>query len=672
MPDAWPIFFNKRKPRFLQEQAMPLLVKGKSILLSGPTASGKTEAAVTPLLQRHISFKRKQVSVVYIAPTKALVNDIFHRLDSYLCARMPDSVRRYTGDHHDFKDPEGLFLLIATPEALDSLQLMRPESLAGVRAVVVDEIHMLHGNARGQQLRHVINRIEKNAVKPQNPKDVFQKIGMTATLQDMENVSKLWLGEKAIIVKAGDSRDINITYLQVSVPKNSEKSTQAAHVIADWFEETGTAKGLIFGNTRNNTQILAANLYEKLKHSRWPVHWHTGIITASERERVEDAMKNDRFGICVATATLEVGIDIGDLDIIILAEPPYSINAFLQRIGRGSRKSDICKVIALYAIEQELTLFHALHHCASTGILDEIHEYDRAAVRFQQIVSFAWHGANQDKPLTKNNLSTQTCDTGHGSVVEDMLETASLENIQGALLLSRELTDQGERRQIHTTITGARTLNMVDSSSGETIISASGQGIAQGALFVGGKIKNVTSNVDGTISLESTRGKRLPLTSLPATRGKRGLGRRIIWALAEVAGQEPFSWKYEGNRIITWGGADYNRLLTIILKIEGITSNAQPDEYGISGIPDGADITPSQIFEWAQLIQQSGNLPTKEISQFCERSRYFSYLSSEMQEIEAQRSVPFQGFIKWLQECLTLSEENKNPHPKKIKKSRQL
>jgi len=657
MPDTWSIFFKKRKPRPLQKQSMPLLIHGESVLLSGPTASGKTEAAITPLLQRHISFKRKQVSVVYIAPTKALVNDIYHRLDSYLCARMPNSIRRYTGDHHDFNDPEGLFLLITTPEALDSLQLTRWESLAGIRAIVVDEIHMLHGNARGQQLRHVISRIEKNAAKPKQPKDIFQKIGMTATIQDMENVSNIWLGENAKIIKAGNPRDIDITYLPVSIPDGSEKSAEAANIIASWLEETGTPKGLIFGNTRNNTQVLAANLYEKLKDSRWPVHWHTGIITASERERVEEAMKNDRFGVCVATATLEVGIDIGDLDIIILADPPYSINAFLQRIGRGNRKTDICKVIALYATEQELMLFHALHHCASKGTLDEIHEYDRAAVRFQQIVSFAWHGANHDRPLTKKNLPARTCDSGHGPVVEDMLETGSLENIQGALVLSRELTDQGERRQIHTTITGARTFNMVDSSSGETIISASGQGVTQGALFVGGKIKNVTSNVDGTISLESTRGKRLPLSSLPATRGKRGLGRRIIWALAEMAGQDPFSWEYEGSRIITWGGADYNRLLAIILEMEGITSNAKPDEYGISGIPDGAEILPSQILEWANLIQQSENLPTREISHFCDRSRYFSNLSSEMQAEEAFRSVPFDGFFNWLQECNTLPED---------------
>jgi ATP-dependent Lhr-like helicase len=403
---------------------------------------------------------------------------------------------------------------------------------------------------------------------------------------------------------------------------------------------------------------MAATLHDILQDSRWPVHWHTGIITASERERVEDAMKNDRFGICVATATLEVGIDIGDLDIIILLDPPYSINGFLQRIGRGNRQTDICKVIALYATEQELNLFRALHHCAAIGTLDEIHEYDRAAVRFQQIVSFAWLGAEQDRPLTRKNLAARTCDPNHGPVVEDMLETGALEEIQGALLLSRELTDQAERRQIHTTISGAATLNMVDSSSGETIISASGQGITEGSLFVGGKIKNVTANVDGSVFLEATRGRRYSLSSLPATRGKRGMGRRIIWALAEVAGEDPRVWQQEGSRLITWAGADYNRLLTIFLQMEGITSHAQPDEYGIDGIPDGADISPAQILEWAESIKDTGNLPGKDISQFCERSRYFSQLSSEMQETEAQRSVPFSGFIQWLQECMAMIEED--------------
>lgn len=652
MPDAWPIFFSGRKPHPIQTQAMPHLIRGVSTLLSGPTASGKTEAAVAPLFQRHISFKRKDLSILYIAPTKALVNDLYYRLDTYLSARLPGVIRRYTGDHHEFTDPENVFLVLATPEALDSLQLMRPESLASVRAVVVDEIHLLHGNARGQQLRHVLKRVEKNGNKPKNPKDVFQKIGMTATLREMKEVGKLWLGNKAKSFKAGDAREIDIAYLQVHLSESSEKWKKSAQTLADWLETSGTPKALIFGNTRNGTQNFAANLHGILKGSRWPVHWHTGVLTATERERVEYAMKNDRFGLCVATGTLEVGIDIGDIDAIVLIDPPFSVNAFLQRIGRGNRKTGVCRVVALYSNEQELALYKALHHCAVTGALDDIHDYDRAAVRFQQILSFAWRGVSRDKkPLTLKNLAERTCDIEHVSVVEDMLSTGALQNIRGALIPSHDLMDRGEKRQIHTTITGAATLNMVDSATGETLISTSGQGVTEGGLFIGGKLKKVTGNVDGSVSLESTKGKKLPLSTLPATRGKRGLGRRIVWALGEIAGHDPRFWEIAGDRLTTWGGADYNRLLAAILEHAENMNQVQCDEYGINGISEADEITPSKVFEWAEPILESKTLPAKIAAQFCERSRYFSSLSTEMQAEEAQKSIPVAGFMDWLREC---------------------
>ncbi|MBU0662947.1 MAG: DEAD/DEAH box helicase [Proteobacteria bacterium] len=651
MPQAWPIFFNKRKPRHIQEQAMPLLVRGESVLLSGPTASGKTEAAVAPLYQRHVSFKRQQASVVYVAPTKALVNDLFHRLDTYFCTRAPGAIRRYTGDRHEFTEPEDVFLILATPEALDSLQLVRPESLAGVRAIVVDEIHLLHGNARGQQLRHVISRIERNSSKPKNPKDVFQKIGMTATLQNMLEVGRLWLGDNVLTVQAGEARDIDISYLPVGIAAGSEKPLESAAVIADWLKKSKTAKVLVFGNTRNNTQTIAAKLHELLQGERWPVHWHTGVLAASERERVEGAMKKDPFGVCVATSTLEVGIDIGDIEAIVLADPPYSINGFLQRIGRGNRKTDTCRVIALYSTPQELALFHALHDSACNGILDDVHDYDRPSVRFQQILSYAWRGVSRDnKPLTMQNLEERTGVHGHEPVVNDMLKTGALENHRGALIPSIDLMDQGEKRKIHTTISGSATMTMVDSSSGETLIATSGQNVTSGALFVGGKMKQVTSHVDGTVSLEKGRAGQ-QLSALPATRGRRGLSRRIIWALAETSGYDPHHWSYEGNRLTTWGGSDYNQLFAIVLKRFGVARDVVADEYCISGVPSGTDISPQQLRSWTETLMRSQDIPVKDAQKFCDRSRYFSHLSNDMQAEEAFRSIPFQGFLSWLQEC---------------------
>jgi len=651
LPQAWPLFFNKRKQRPIQEQSIPLIVRGESVLLSGPTASGKTEAAVAPLYQRHVSFNRQRASVVYVAPTKALVNDLFHRLETYFCSRSPGFIRRYTGDRHEFSDPEDVFMILATPEALDSLQLVKPESLAGIRAVVVDEIHLLHGNARGQQLRHVISRIEKGADMPKNPKDVFQKIGMTATLQDMEKVGRLWLGETALTVRAGEAREIDITYLQPDNSDNSARQFESATVIADWLRNSGASKILVFGNTRNGTQALAAALHELLEGESWPVHWHTGVLAAGERERIEDAMKNDRYGVCVATSTLEVGIDIGDIEVIVLADPPFSINAFLQRIGRGNRQTDICRVVAVYSTHRELALFNALHHAACNGILDDVHDYDRPSVRFQQILSFAWRGVNRDKtPLTLQNLEARTGVHGHEPVVNDMLKTGTLENCRGALVPSTDLMDQGEKRKIHTTISGSPSMTMIDGVSGETLIATSGQNLTSGALYVGGEMKQVVSHVDGSVSLEKTRSGR-PLSTLPATRGRRGLSRRIIWALAETGGYDPAFWVIEGNRLTTWGGSDYNKLLAIVLERTGQSHNLSPDEYGITGISREVDISPHLVHSWTNDLMYSQDIPVKDAIKFCDKSRFFNYLSSEMQAEEAFRSIPFPGFLSWLREC---------------------
>ncbi len=652
MPDSWPVFFRGRKPNPVQEKAMPLLIRGESALLSGPTASGKTEAAVAPLFQRHVSFHRKEISVVYVAPTKALVNDLYHRLDSYLCARAPGAVRRYTGDRHEFSDPENVVFLLATPEALDSLQLVKPESLAGVRAVVIDEIHLLHGAPRGQQLRHVIDRIQKSARKPQNPKDVFQKIGMTATVKDMDDIRAVWLGENATTVRAGELREMEMTYLPVPVSDFSNKNRVAADTLAHWLRKSGNSKVLVFCNTRNGSQVLAAKLHEKLDGSRWPIHWHTGVLTAAERERVEDAMKNERFGVCVATSTLEVGIDIGDIDAVVLADPPFSVNAFLQRIGRGNRKTDVCKVAALCATKQELALFQALQHCATNGNLDDIHDYDRPSVRFQQIAGFAWKSARLDKnPLTKARFSNNHIDKDHLPVLEDMISTGAMEYIRGALVLSDPLMDQGDRRQFHTTIAGTPTANVIDGSTGDTVVSAGGGGITEGAIFVGGKMRQIVSRVDGSLTLEPVKGKKTPLATLPATRGKRGLSRVIVWALGEIAGHDPRIWTRNGNRLTTWGGADYNRLLAAILAQNRIAGQAKADEYGLENVPAHQVVTPEKVLEWTLPIMDTRSLPSDVASGFCDRSRYFRLLGHDMQEEEIQRSVPFAGFVSWLEEC---------------------
>lgn len=654
MPDAWPVFFRQRRLRPLQEKVIPPLLRGESVLLSGPTASGKTEAVVAPLFQRHLSFRRKSLAVVYVAPTKALVNDLYYRLDTYLGIRSTGSVRRYTGDHHELTTPDGLFLLLVTPEALDSIQLTSPEKLAWIRAVVVDEIHLLHGTPRGQQLRHVINRIEKNCEPPVHAKDYFQRIGMTATIEDMDDACQCWLGKGASTIGIRSQRDIDLTLLDLQSPAKEQRAHVSAIAIRQWLDLSKPRKTLVFGNSRNGTHALAAALHRELSGTRWPVHWHTGILSRVERERIEEAMKGERFGICVATSTLEVGIDIGDIDAVILYDPPHSVGAFLQRIGRGNRMTERCQVVALFQDEQEKLLLRALYECGRNGILDDVHEFDRPSVRFQQVLSFAWKGlAGNMKPLFRKNLASETCDEGNEEIVNDMLETGALLDIGGALVPSDQFVDLGEKRMIHSVIVGGGSFQIADGATGETLISSSHMPSGPGAIFVGGGLKKVVANSAGAMSLEKSEINRNMLLQLPAVGGKRWLSRKVVWAIAELSGEDPRRWKYSKQAIVTWGG-EYNRLLALLIKLYAGIGNKKlnVDEYAIKSLFLLPAISHRQVLAWAADLERKQSVPTRDLLPFCEKSKFFHNLSPALQRKEAFFSIPFQGFRKWLSDCL--------------------
>jgi len=366
---------------------------------------------------------------------KALANDIFERLDSYLGAR------------HDFGDREGLFCLIVTPEALDSLQLVRPEALAGVRAVVVDEIHLLHGAPRGQQLRFVLDRVRGASDPSIHPRDAFQVVGMTATIDRLEEVRDLWLGPDGVLVRHGAPREISLELLNIEAgaQPGDDKAGKSARALAQWLRTSETPKVLVFDNTRNGAHALAAALDRELRanfgnEKMPPLHLHLGVLSAIERDRVESAMKTDRGGVCVATSTLEIGIDIGDIDAVVLATPPGNVGSYLQRIGRGNRRSGLCRVIALYSGPEGAAMHHALLDCARRGELDDVHEYDRPSVRFQQLLSQAWLATRNEDGLDPADLPRRTGGHHHREVLSDMIATGALIQSRGVVFPNDELS----------------------------------------------------------------------------------------------------------------------------------------------------------------------------------------------------------------------------------------
>ena len=534
MPDAWRVFFRERQLRPVQQEAAPPLLRGESVLLSGPTASGKTEAVLAPLYQRHVSFQRTRVGVVYVAPTKALVNDMFERLTGYFAGGTPEIVRRYTGDHHEFCDPAGRFLLLATPEALDSLQLMQPSLLSGVRVVVCDELHLLHGTARGQQLRAVVARLRAYSAPPRDPRDAFQIVGMSATVRDAEAVARDWCGAAAMVIRVEGSRAIEMSALEA--PKK-----KAAQVIADRLRAgegtLGLQKALVFADSRNRAHLLAVALARELKADGWPVLLHIGILSRSERERVETTMKSERRALCVATSTLEVGIDIGDIDVVVLADPPKSVSSMLQRLGRGNRRSERCVVWACAADEWEFRVINAVYDCAVRGELDDVHDYTRPSVQFQQAIGAAWVGLRRDSPLTPTNLKERTGGAVSSAVVDDMVKSGVLREMRGALLPSDEWCDYGDARKLHSVLVGGGGVPLVDVHSGETIAEVSRGADAQGTLYAGGGLRVVHGADDRGVYVGIEQGASTSrLVRLPSARGRfRGLSRQVVWSMARSA-----------------------------------------------------------------------------------------------------------------------------------------
>ncbi len=663
LPIAWPIFFKNRRPWEAQAMVMPHIVHGESVLLATPTATGKTEAAIAPLFQRHISFRRSSVSTIYIAPTKALVNDLYTRLFEYLGIRFPNSIQRYTGDRHDFRSAKDAFCLLVTPEALDSLQLTQPDVLSTIRAIVIDEIHLLHGSARGQQLRYVIDRIRKaSETSKYHQKDYFQIVGMTATIDQIEDVRITWLGEDSISLSNGTPRKIEIKMIDLISGEDKDYQYSRAVALRQWCERNEVSKALIFANSRNSAHSFAAALAKEMSGTRWPVHLHIGILSGAERERIEHAMRNEQFGICVATSTLEIGIDIGDVEVIVLLDPPNSVSSFLQRIGRGNRRSDKCRVIVFRENMENESQFAALLDCAQRGALDDIHEFDRPSVRFQQVLSLTWWAVRNGQALTRSAIKRWSGYHSHSDVIDDMLETGVLKNVRGALIPSDEWMDIGDKRRIHSVIVGGCGLPVVDMFSGEIVAAWGQNNNMSGSVYFAGNLKRLQSSVDGQKYLEGERGESGKLAKLPTSRNRNGVSRTIIWGMARQRGFDPESWLFYNDILITWGGILYNKLLLTILEYNNIVKKCTADALSVKGIDKPENIILSKIHELALVSLTNRNLPRKMTRGFLVKTAFFSSLSPKIQSIEEQNSVPFPGFLKWIDECKGIKLVSESPN----------
>ncbi|MDG7008337.1 MAG: DEAD/DEAH box helicase [Nitrososphaerota archaeon] len=331
-----------RDPTPPQVQAWPLVGRGEDVLVVAPTGSGKTEAALLPLLSRLVTEGRGEgISILYITPMRALNRDMLKRLQVW-CFRLGLTVDIRHGDtpqsqraRQSAHPPD---VLVTTPETLQAIlpgRRMR-ENLAPLKAVVVDELHNLVESKRGVQLTIGLQRLRKVAPN-------FQLVALSATVGTPDVAAKFLFGDgKRTIVKVEAPKEF--TYeIEYPVPDSSSQSAaKETYSAPDLAARLARISGLVDSHDSTlifvNSRTVAEMLGDKLARLRKDIGVHHGSLPREERERVEEDFKSGRVKALVCTSTLELGIDVGSVDLVVQYMSPRQVTSLVQRVGRSGHR----------------------------------------------------------------------------------------------------------------------------------------------------------------------------------------------------------------------------------------------------------------------------------------------------------------------------------------------
>jgi ATP-dependent Lhr-like helicase len=366
LPRTWSVLFARHGGfTAVQRQAIPTLLAGRDTLVIAPTASGKTEAVVAPLLERHVlgvDGPPAQLRLLYVCPTRALVRDLYERLVGPL-GLLGVQLAMKTGDTGPVSTSRPPAVLLSTPESVDALLTRSPRLLADLRALVLDEIHLLDGTVRGDQLRCLLARIarihaHRQTEHPGLRAAGLQRVALSATVGDPSGVAGRYLHDAAIIEVKGDR-----------VLRASQRRMKDLSDLAAALAERAARKSLLFCNTRHEVEQVATYLRQHLPYEA-PVFTHYSNLDTGVRRQVEADFAAASVALCVASSTLELGIDIGSIDDIVLVGAPLTVSSFRQRVGRGGRRGGVQRVLCLARTPTEALRFAALVDPAPVSLPD--------------------------------------------------------------------------------------------------------------------------------------------------------------------------------------------------------------------------------------------------------------------------------------------------------------
>lgn len=354
--------YHQRWPslRAIQEAAIPpILEKASDILITAPTAGGKTEAAFLPIVS---DIERRPPAAGYAAlclvPLKALINDQAHRLEP-LCEFAGTAVTPWHGDiaqsrkRSSWERSQGLLMI--TPESLESLLINRTaetcQRLANINYVVIDEFHAFIGRDRGVQLISQLARIESLIER------TLPRVALSATIGDPEMALDALRPDRSFprrhLNSEGDGGQLQLVVKGFPEPVHDNDPTVAEQQAEELFQRLRGGRHLVFANSRQSVEVISSRLQQLCDESHVPHEFfpHHGSLSKDIRHEAEARLKDGRWpASVVATSTLELGIDVGDVESVAQLGAPANVSSLRQRLGRSGRRGSPAVLRSLVAI----------------------------------------------------------------------------------------------------------------------------------------------------------------------------------------------------------------------------------------------------------------------------------------------------------------------------------
>ncbi len=365
------------QPTLPQKLAIPPILERKNVLVIAQTGTGKTESCMIPLFHFWMKENTKPVSILYITPLRSLNRDLLDRMIWWANEiGMDISVRHGDTSQYERKmqveHPPSC--LITTPETLQAILPAKrmKEHLRNVKYVVVDEIHELVDSKRGIQLMLALERLRELCGD-------FQVVGLSATVGSPEEVAKhLSAGKSIEIIKAVTSKLMEIDVINVKHTAEDEKNAEKIFSSVDTASRVRVIMDLIkqhrsiltFTNTRDFAEILGSRI--KTLDSKFPVEVHHSSLSKDVRIKTEREFKDEKIKSIIATSSLQLGIDIGSVDLVIQYMSPRTVSQLIQRVGRSGHEMERISQGVLISTEDDDIFESAV--IARKSLTEEIEE----------------------------------------------------------------------------------------------------------------------------------------------------------------------------------------------------------------------------------------------------------------------------------------------------------